>query len=159
MGAAPGPYYTSSVMLMRSINLFVPLKIHNLAVNALLKSDQINEIEGSVVFGLDEAMSCSPAFHVLKQLIQRCLTDAVSFENIFADAMLQKFCQWLCSPWSKLHDPALYAMLHKVMQKVLALLRAELENLGAVVILLNFTRNVIIGPLEKRLDFASPKLR
>ncbi|GKA98205.1 DNA polymerase epsilon catalytic subunit, partial [Tanacetum coccineum] len=106
-------------------------EIHNLAVNALLKSDQINEMEGSAMFGLDEAMSCSPAFRVLKQLIQRRLTDAVSFGNIFADAMLQKFCQWLCSPRSKLHDPALYAMLHKVMQKVLALLRAELENFGA----------------------------
>nr|GEU89867.1 hypothetical protein [Tanacetum cinerariifolium] len=41
----------------------VELKIHNLAVNALLKSDQINEMEESGVFGLDEAMSCSPTFH------------------------------------------------------------------------------------------------
>ncbi|KAI3724149.1 hypothetical protein L2E82_35917 [Cichorium intybus] len=60
---------------------------------------------------LDDATSCAPAFLVLKQLIQRCLTDAVSSGNIFADAMLQHLYRWLCSPQSKLHDPALYRML------------------------------------------------
>ncbi|PWA94332.1 DNA polymerase epsilon catalytic subunit [Artemisia annua] len=121
----------------------VELKIHNLAVNALLKSHQINEMEGSTLFGLDEAMSCSPAFRVLKQLIQRCLADAVSSGNIFADAMLQNLYQWLCSPRSKLHDPALYRMLHKVMQKMLALLLAELKNLGATVIFANFSKIIL----------------
>ncbi|PWA40336.1 DNA polymerase epsilon catalytic subunit [Artemisia annua] len=121
----------------------VELKIHNLAVNALLKSHQINEMEGSTLFGLDEAISCSPAFRVLKQLIQRCLADAVSSGNIFADAMLQNLYQWLCSPRSKLHDPALYRMLHKVMQKVLVLLLAELKNLGATVIFANFSKMIL----------------
>ncbi|GJZ45165.1 DNA polymerase epsilon catalytic subunit A-like protein [Tanacetum coccineum] len=44
-------------------------QIHYLAVNVLLKSRQINEMEGSSLFGLDETMSFSPAFRVLKQLI------------------------------------------------------------------------------------------
>ncbi|GJY19845.1 DNA polymerase epsilon catalytic subunit A [Tanacetum coccineum] len=88
----------------------VELKIHNLAVNALLKSNQVNEMEG----GLDEATSCSPAFRVLKQLIQRCLADAVSSGNIYADAMLQHLYRWLCSPRSKIHDPSLHQMLRKI---------------------------------------------
>ncbi|KAI3503881.1 hypothetical protein L1887_32346 [Cichorium endivia] len=75
-----------------------------LAVNALLKSNKINEMEGGTLFGfdhdltsgshlpneqlgLDDATSCPPAFRVLKQLIQRSLTYAVSSGNIFADAM------------------------------------------------------------------------
>ncbi|KAI3684075.1 hypothetical protein L2E82_49977 [Cichorium intybus] len=79
-------------------------EIHHLAVNALLKSNQINEMEGDTLFGfdhdltsgshlpneqlgLDDATSCAPAFRVLKQLIQRCLADVVSSGNIFADAM------------------------------------------------------------------------
>ncbi|GKB49505.1 DNA polymerase epsilon catalytic subunit A-like protein, partial [Tanacetum coccineum] len=135
----------------------VELKIHNLAVNALLKSNQVNEMEGGTLFGydhdlasgshlpneqlgLDEATSCSPAFRVLKQLIQRCLADAVSSGNIYADAMLQHLYRWLCSPRSKLHDPALHRMLHKVMQKVFALLIAEFRKLGATVVFANFSK-------------------
>ncbi|CAI9105576.1 OLC1v1004524C1 [Oldenlandia corymbosa var. corymbosa] len=136
------------------------LKVHHLAVNALLKSNQVNEIEGGTLFGLDqdlnpanklsdeqycfdEVTSCAPAFRVLKQLIQRCLSDAVTSGNLFADAVLQNLYRWLCSPKSKLHDPALYSMLHKVMQKVFALLMAEFRKLGATIIFASFSKVII----------------
>ncbi|KAF7120543.1 hypothetical protein RHSIM_Rhsim13G0107600 [Rhododendron simsii] len=138
----------------------VELKIHHLAVDALLKSNQLNEMEGGVLFGLeqdlnpgahtlnehccfDEVTSCSPAFRVLKQLIQRCLTDALTSGNVFADAILQHLYRWLCSPHSKLHDPALHRMLHKVMQKVFALLLAEFRKLGATIVFANFSKVII----------------
>ncbi|KAL6523491.1 hypothetical protein OROGR_017094 [Orobanche gracilis] len=138
----------------------VELKIHHLDVTALLKSNQINEMEGCTLFGfdhdltsgshlsnehigLDEATSCSPAFRVLKQLIQRYLADAVSSGNIFADAILQHLYRWLCSPRSKLHDPALHRMLHKVMQKVYALLLSEFRTLGATIIFANFSKVIL----------------
>ncbi|XP_052190980.1 DNA polymerase epsilon catalytic subunit A-like isoform X2 [Diospyros lotus] len=136
------------------------LKIHHLAVNALLKSNQVNEMEGGAFFGLeqdmnpashtlsdmsffDEGTSCAPAFRVLKQLIQRCLVDAVTSGNVFADAVLQHLYRWLCSPQSKLHDPSLHRMLHKVMQKVFALLLAEFRKLGATIIFANFSKIII----------------
>lgn len=138
----------------------VELKIHHLAVDALLKSNQVNEMEGGTLFGLDQDLnpmtnftneqyyfdattSCAPAFRVLKQLIQRCLTDAVTSGNIFADAMLQHLYRWLCSPRSRLHDPALHSMLHKVMQKMFALLVAELRKLGAVIVFASFSKIII----------------
>ncbi|KAK4492254.1 hypothetical protein RD792_003057 [Penstemon davidsonii] len=138
----------------------VELKIHNLAVNALLKSNQVNEMEGGALFGLDqelnpaaysskeqycfdEATSCAPAFRVLKQLVQRCLADAVTSGNVFADSILQHLYRWLCSPKSKLHDPALHRMLHKVMQKVFALLMAELRKLGATIVFASFHRVIV----------------
>ncbi|KAK4854956.1 hypothetical protein QYF36_002733 [Acer negundo] len=138
----------------------VELKIHNLSVNALLKSNQVNEMEGGSLLGFDhdmnsgahvykeqcgfdETTSCAPAFRVLKQLIQRCLSDAVSSGNVFADAVLQHLYRWLCSPHSKLHDPALHRILHKVMQKVFALLLAELRKLGATIIFANFSKVII----------------
>ncbi|PSR89873.1 DNA polymerase epsilon catalytic subunit A like [Actinidia chinensis var. chinensis] len=138
----------------------VELKIHHLAVNALLKSNQVNEMEGGALFGLeqdsnpgahiineqccfDEVTSCAPAFRVLKQLIQRCLADALTSGNVFADAILQHLYRWLCSPQSKLHDPALHRMLHKVMQKVFALLLAEFRKLGATIIFANFSKVII----------------
>ncbi|KAK1561085.1 hypothetical protein Q3G72_034282 [Acer saccharum] len=138
----------------------VELKIHNLSVNALLKSNQVNEMEGGSLLGFDhdmnsgahvyteqcgfdETTSCAPAFRVLKQLIQRCLSDAVSSGNVFADAVLQHLYRWLCSPYSKLHDPALHRILHKVMQKVFALLLAEFRKLGATIIFANFSKVII----------------
>lgn len=87
-------------------------QIHHLSVNALLKSNQVNEMEGGGLFGFDQDMnsgpynnelcgfdettSSAPAFRVLKQLIQRCLTDAVTSGNVFADAILQHLYRWLC---------------------------------------------------------------
>ncbi|PON38200.1 DNA-directed DNA polymerase [Parasponia andersonii] len=138
----------------------VELKIHHLAVDALLKSNQVNEMEGGALLGFeadvnsgapdsneqsgfDEASSCAPAFRVLKQLIQRCLTDAVTSGNVYADAILQHLYRWLCSPHSKLHDPALHRLLHKVMKKVFALLLAELRKLGANIIFANFSKVII----------------
>ncbi|XP_028111136.1 DNA polymerase epsilon catalytic subunit A-like [Camellia sinensis] len=102
---------------------------------------------GSHIFNeeccFDEATSCAPAFRALKQLIQRCLADAVTSGNVFADAILQHLYRWLCSPKSKLHDPALHRMLHKVMQKVFALLLAEFRKLGATIIFANFSKVII----------------
>lgn len=136
----------------------VELKIHHLAVNALLKSTQVNELEGGALLGFDhdvisglvtdqsglgEGSSCGLAFRVLKQLIQRCISDAVTSGNVFADAILQHLYRWLCSPQSKLHDPALHRTLHKVMQKVFALLLAELRKLGATIVFADFSKIII----------------
>ncbi|XP_072950830.1 DNA polymerase epsilon catalytic subunit A-like [Typha angustifolia] len=136
----------------------VELKIHHLAVNAILKSSQVDEMEGGTVFGhehdrqpgsyatetdFDDASSCAPAFQVLKQLIQRCISDAVASGNVFADAILQHLYRWLCSPLSKLHDPSLHRVLHNVMRKVFALLLAEIRKLGATVIFASFSKIII----------------
>ncbi|KAL5974611.1 hypothetical protein ACLOJK_031281 [Asimina triloba] len=141
----------------------VELKIHHLAVNALLKSSLVNEMEGGALLGFDhdpnsgalvneqssfdEASSCAPAFRVLKQLIQRCLSDAVTSGNVFADALLQH----LYRPQSKLHDPALHRVLHKVMQKVFALLLAEFRKLGASIVFADFSK-IILDTGKSDLD-------
>lgn len=46
--------------------------------------------------GFDEATSSAPGLRVLKQLIQRCLSVAVTSGNVFADAVLQHLYRWLC---------------------------------------------------------------
>ncbi|CAG7868312.1 unnamed protein product [Brassica rapa] len=138
----------------------VELKIHHLAVNALLKSNLVSEMEGGDFLGFeqdvnprgsssnvnasfDETTGCAQAFRVLKQLINSCLTDVCKSRNIYADSILQRLSWWLCSPCSKLHDPALHLMLHKVMQKVFALLLTDLRRLGATIIFADFSKIVI----------------
>ena len=82
-------------------------------MDALLKCNQVNEMEGGALLGFDhdfnsgatsmndqsgfdEATSCAWALRVLKQLIQRCLADAVTSGNVHADAILQHLYRWLC---------------------------------------------------------------
>ncbi|WZZ56835.1 hypothetical protein YC2023_056942 [Brassica napus] len=146
----PGAYRKISVELM----------IHHLAVDALLKSNLVSEMEGGDFLGFeqdgnprgsssnanssfDETTGCAQAFRVLKQLIHSCLTDVCKSRNIYADSILQRLSWWLCSPCSKLHDPALHLMLHKVMQKVFALLLTDLRRLGATIIFADFSKIVI----------------
>ncbi|KAH7426493.1 hypothetical protein KP509_10G003400 [Ceratopteris richardii] len=136
--------------------IVIELKVLHLAVNALLKCSQINEMEGGALLGFeldaksntetstwDESSSCAPAFRILKQMVQGWVADAVNSGNVFADALLQHLYRWLCSPHSKLHDPTLHRVLHKVMQKVFALLLAELRKLGATIVFADFSRIII----------------
>lgn len=55
---------------------------------------------GSQTFNMhaafDEATSSAPAFRVLKQMIHRCLVDANTSGNVYADALLQHLYRWLC---------------------------------------------------------------
>lgn len=82
-------------------------------MNALLKSNHVDDMEGGALLGFDQDIcmgtqipnlqyrfddttSCASAFRTLKQLIQRCLTDAVTSGNVYADAILQHLYRWLC---------------------------------------------------------------
>lgn len=150
-------YNLLGILFYLFINYIIYLQIQHLAVDAIVKCDQVNEMEGGALLGFDnqidseafsindqngfdESTSCAHAFQVLKRLIQRCLADAVTSGNVLADAMLQHLYRWLCrfllysfflpsssflfiwllnsfsrcSPQSKLHDPAVHELLHKV---------------------------------------------
>lgn len=84
-------------------------QVLHLAVNALLKCNQVNEMEGGALLGFeldaksstgsatwDVSSSCAAAFRVLKQMVQGWVADAVNSGNIFADALLQHLYRWLC---------------------------------------------------------------
>ncbi|KAK9127695.1 hypothetical protein Syun_016492 [Stephania yunnanensis] len=97
-------------------------EIHHLAVNALLKSNQLNELEGGALFGFEQETGLAHG--------QAALMRVPHVPLHFV-------------PQSKLHDPALHQMLHKVMQKVFLLLLAELRKLGSTVIFADFSKVII----------------
>ncbi|XP_038889731.1 DNA polymerase epsilon catalytic subunit A-like [Benincasa hispida] len=130
--------FTADIFFSRALH--DQQQIHHLAVNALLKSNQVNEIEGG---GFDEAELYAPAFPVLKQLIRRCLADATTSGNVYADEILLNLYRWICSPQSRLHDPALHRLLHRVCIHVFALLLAVIRKLGATIIFANFSKVII----------------
>lgn len=73
-------------------------QIHHLAVNALLKSSQVDEMEGGSLFGYDHDMHSGS------------LAGDVNYDE--ASVCVHAFR--VLSPLSKLHDPALHHLLHKV---------------------------------------------
>lgn len=100
-------------------------------------------MEGGALFGLDqevnptsyntdkqycfdEATSCAPAFRVLKQLIQRCLADAVTSGNVFADAVLQHLYRWMC----RLLNVNFYAVYHVIFLLIqfICMLQSKVET-------------------------------
>lgn len=144
----------------------VSLDIDSLAVNTLLQSHQVHELEGTsgaisfdtmpqasleeMVEGTtltlpsyDETALCSAAFKVLRAVVSSWLKDIARDQNVFADFQLVHFYRWLRSPHSLLYDPALRRTLHNLMKKLFMQLIAELKRLGSTIIYANFHKIII----------------
>ena len=64
---------------------------------------------------LDEFVTCSAAFNVLKQLASHWVTDLAN-EDEQADHLLSNVYRWLTSSKnSNLYDPLLHRLIHKLM--------------------------------------------
>lgn len=126
----------------------------SLAVNTILQSSHINDIEGGMsttvaldtlpqasledMMGkgiatmptmFDETAQCTPAFRVLKSLVQTWIHDVVHYHNEHADIQLMHFYRWLKSSHAHLYDPALFRMIRGMMKKVFMQLIAEFRRL------------------------------
>lgn len=108
------------------------VRINHLAVCAVLEAVTLSEMEGAAL-GEDGA-GCGPAFRVFRGLAQTLMEDATRRSNICADTLLRHMYRWLCSPSSRLYDPALKVTVQGLMRKLLLQLVAELRRLGATVV-------------------------
>ncbi|KAG9322756.1 hypothetical protein KVV02_007016 [Mortierella alpina] len=137
----------------------------HLAVNTLLQSSLINELEGGgsdaaldtshtlddynsgkvssvISFGIGSASA--QAFAMIKAMVKGWAVELSETENIFADSLMGHFHRWLTSPSSKLYDPSMYALIHGLMKKVFLQLVAEFKRLGSRTILGNFNKLTIV---------------
>ncbi|XP_033110052.1 DNA polymerase epsilon catalytic subunit A-like isoform X2 [Anneissia japonica] len=152
----------------------VELDIASLAVNTLLQSHQISELEGaagSIAFdsipqssledmvtgqagaaaGLasyDETALCAGTFRVMKSMVHGWLKDVAEYGNAFADYQIMHFYRWLRSPSASLYEPALRRTLSNLMQKLFIHLITEFKRLGSTIVYANF--NHIILCTKKR---------
>ena len=118
------------------------LDIASLAVNTLMQSSHVNDIEGasSVSFDVmqptsvedmmqgqgaatmlatyDETALCSVAFRIMKAMVQSWIRDVTQYQNVFADNQIIHFYRWLRSSEALLYDPALRRVLHNLMKKL-----------------------------------------
>ncbi|GLG99117.1 DNA polymerase epsilon catalytic subunit [Gryllus bimaculatus] len=154
----------------------VDLDIDGLAVNTLLQSHHVNDVEGTsagvsfdsipqasleemmgapgaVLPTYDETALCSPAFRVLRSTVGAWLKDVTLHKNVFADFQIQHFYRWLRSPNALLYDPALKRNLHNLMKKLFMQLVAEFKRLGSVIIYANFNK-ILLNTKKQNIEDA-----
>ena len=160
---APGAY--------RSV--CVELELDALAVNTLLQSHHVHDVEGlagSVSFDVmpqssleemlsgstgqaaaaaaglssyDETASAFSAFRILRTMVAAWLRDVSLYRNVFADYQIIHFYRWLRSSHALLYDPALRKTLLGLMKKLFMQLVAEFKRLGAIVVHADLNRVII----------------
>ncbi|GAB6019923.1 hypothetical protein CHUAL_001454 [Chamberlinius hualienensis] len=155
----------------------VELDIESLAVNALLMSNQIHELEGtssSVAFNAlpqvsledmiggvgpatslasyDETALCSGSFKILRTMVQSWLREVSHFRNVFADSQMIHFYRWLRSSQSLFYEPALRKILHSLMKKLFMQLVAEFQQFGSEVVYASFNRIILNTKKHRVMD-------
>ncbi|KAH9489960.1 hypothetical protein Btru_036333 [Bulinus truncatus] len=144
----------------------VDVELTSLAVNTIVESGHINDLEGAsavsfdapqtsledmiqgqgaatMLASYDETALCATTFRILKMMVQGWLKDVMSHQNYHADNQLIHFYRWIRSPSALLYDPALRRTLHNLMKKVFMQLIAEFKRLGSVVVHANFNRLIV----------------
>ncbi|KAK3514779.1 hypothetical protein QTP70_030670 [Hemibagrus guttatus] len=157
----------------------VELDIQSLAVNTILQSQHVNDMEGGASVGVsfdviqhasledmmsgnqgvtavasyDETALCSNTFRILKSMVVGWVREITQYHNVYADNQVMHFYRWLRSPSSLLYDPALHRTLLNMMKKIFLQLVAEFKRLGSSVVYGNFNR-IILSTKKRRIDDA-----
>ncbi|CAH2294920.1 DNA polymerase epsilon catalytic subunit A [Pelobates cultripes] len=156
----------------------VELDIQSLAVNSILQSHHINDLEGAGSVGIsfdvlqqasledmvtgnqtntvasyDETALCSNTFRILKSMVVGWVKEITQYHNVYADNQVMHFYRWLRTPSSLLYDPALHRTLHNMMKKLFLQLVAEFKRLGSSVVYANFNR-IILCTKKRRVEDA-----
>ncbi|CAD6231570.1 GSCOCG00001475001-RA-CDS [Cotesia congregata] len=145
----------------------VELEVESLAINTLLQSNKVNDVDGTssfvsfhvapqaslqdivsgdpkaVIPSYDETAVCSAAFKVLRNMVSGWLKAVTLQKNVFADYQIIHFYRWLRTPNALLYDPALRRTLHTYMKKLFIQLIAEFKRLGSIIVFANFNKIII----------------
>jgi DNA polymerase epsilon subunit 1 len=144
----------------------VEIEIDALAVNTLLQSHHVNDIEGtagsvafdaaphasleemlggqvSTLVSYDETALVSSAFRILRTMVSAWLREVSQYRNVFADYQIIHFYRWLRSPSAYLYDPALRKTLLNLMKKLFLQLISEFRRLGATIVHADFNRVIL----------------
>ncbi|KAJ3917629.1 hypothetical protein F5877DRAFT_44306 [Lentinula edodes] len=142
------------------------IAVRNLAINSVVHSLVINELEGSggstafdsVSRTLDEyaqgdgqkdislGESNVPVqtFSILKAMVKAWLTDRLQgeLEGVECPSVLtvDHFWRWISSSASNMYDPSLHRFVHGLMRKTFVQLLAEFKRLGSHVIYADFSK-------------------
>ncbi|KAJ5095595.1 hypothetical protein NUU61_004951 [Penicillium alfredii] len=130
----------------------IELDVRNLAINTILTSSIINEMEGSDtllapsgdgaedtgVLYSEKAFASAGAV-VLREMVKHWWTEACA-GNSMADIMVQHLIRWVESPVSCLYDRSLHNYVRLLSRKSFQRLMAEFRRVGSNVIFASSTR-------------------
>ncbi|EGO19905.1 hypothetical protein SERLADRAFT_363759 [Serpula lacrymans var. lacrymans S7.9] len=143
-------------------NVCLDVAVRNLAVNSVLHSVVVNELEGSggttafdsVSRTLDEystgdaqrditlgESSLSPqTFGILRTMVKGWLLDRIqgNFDSP-ATLAIDHFWRWVSTSASNMHDPSIHRFVHGLMRKTFIQMLAEFKRLGAHVVYADFS--------------------
>ncbi|KAK4155667.1 hypothetical protein C8A00DRAFT_13335 [Chaetomidium leptoderma] len=126
----------------------IDLEVRNLAINTILTSSLINELEGADSISFNpagdgagdgaEALYSDNAFanagvQVLREMVKSWWAEACRGSTM-ADVMVQHLVRWVESPASCLYDRALHYYVQMMSRKALLQLMADFRRVGSQVI-------------------------
>jgi DNA polymerase epsilon subunit 1 len=149
-------------------SVVIEMEITDLALNSVLQSALVNEMEGSgsgslafdsASHNLDEyakgtantsvmlgdAVLSTHTFGVFKTMVRSWFLDKARahVKGLYqtpADLVVDQFWRWISSSSSKMFEPALHRFLHGLMRKTILQLLAEFKRLGTHVVYADFNR-------------------
>ncbi|KAI0946543.1 hypothetical protein AcW1_009982 [Taiwanofungus camphoratus] len=147
-------------------NVCLELTVRNLAVNAVLHSVIVNELEGSggaTAFDsshtldeyaggdsqhdltLGDSNVSTQTFAILKNLVKTWLLDKIqgNFESP-ATIAIDHFWRWVSSSASHMYEPSLHRFIHGLMRKTFVQMLAEFKRLGSHVVHADFGRILLV---------------
>ncbi|KAE9408422.1 DUF1744-domain-containing protein [Gymnopus androsaceus JB14] len=149
-------------------NVCLEVAVRNLAINSVVHSLVVNELEGSggstafdsVSRTLDEyaqgdqrdislGESNVPVqtFGILKLMVKAWLTDRLQSELDGVDSptivTVDHFWRWISSSASNMYDPSIHCFVHGLMRKTFVQLLAEFKRLGSHVVYADFSKIVL----------------
>ena len=142
-------------------NVCLEVTVRNLAVNSVLQSVLVNELEGSggaTAFDsvshmineytngesqrdltLGESQVSAQTFGILKNMVKGWLLDKMQdTSDSPATLAIDHFWRWISSSASQMYDPSIHRFVHGLMRKTFIQLLAEFKRLGSHVIHADF---------------------
>lgn len=144
-------------------NYTVEVNIGSLALNTIVHSEYLSEFEdASAMIGasaqgrnkkaqnqfgqefdtdLDEFVTCANAFAQLKKLLSCWVGDLQTSDDAdVAAELITNVYKWVTDPVSKLYDPLLHRLVHKLMKKSFLRLLHQFKQFGCDIVHADFTK-------------------
>ncbi|KAJ3083395.1 hypothetical protein HDU99_010155 [Rhizoclosmatium hyalinum] len=94
----------------------------------------------------DEKQISFRTFKIMREMVQAWQYQYEARKDRLAEMMLEHLYRWLTSSASRMHDPALFNMIHRLMRKVFLQLVGEFKQLGSQVVFCSFEKLVLSTP-------------
>lgn len=147
-------------------NVCLLIEMRNLAVDAVLQSSLVNELEGSggttsfeaITHTLEDYANGEPhssvtlgdsvlspqVFFILKNLVKGWMLDKAGSAESPAEIAVAFFWRWISSPSSHMYDLGIHRFIHGLMTKTFFQLQAEFKRLGSTVIYADFGQILLL---------------